>query len=280
MKKGEKNPFVFESILEDIKSVKIQGAEHIAKAAIKAYTNSPSKESAKRLLATRPTEPLMQNALHALTSSKNTEVKAKELLSYIEYSHKEAVKYGSSLIKEDMNVYSHCHSSTVIDILKYAKYKLHKKFVVYTTEVEPLLQGRKTAEELSKSRIKVILAPDLTAETMLSKCDLFLFGSDAFTKKYAVNKIGTAMLVAHAKLLGIPRYACGTSLKYAHKVTLEKRKPEELWKKQNKNILIQNPAFDQAKLSDISGVVSEFGILSGKSFIKKARETVKLIKKH
>lgn len=275
MEKRGKNPFIFEEVIKDIKSVKIQGAENIAKSAIKAFLITPTKDSAKRLIATRETEPMMQNSLKILLKSKYPELKSKELLEYIEYAHKEVVKYGASLIKEDMNVYSHCHSSTIIDIFKYAKYKLHKKFVVYTTEVEPLLQGRKTAEDLSKSRIKVIISPDLTAETMLSKCDLFLFGADAFTKKYVVNKIGTNMLVNHSKFLDIPRYACGISLKYTKKINIESRDPKELWNKHNPKITIENPAFDKAPLKDLSGIISEYGILSASSFVKLSKQTVK-----
>ena len=69
----------FNKILEDIRSIKIQGAENVARAGIKAFLIEPSKGSAKRILKTRPTEPLMQNAIKLLLKSKN---KKKRSITY------------------------------------------------------------------------------------------------------------------------------------------------------------------------------------------------------
>jgi len=264
----------FNKILEDIKEVKIQGAENIAKAGMKAFLLNPNKNSAKKILLTRPTEPLMQNSIKLLLKSKNQARQAKKILLYLKKSKSKISKAGSKLVKKDMNIYSHCHSSTVIDILKSAK-KLGKDFVVYTTEVEPLLQGRKTALELNKSKIKVIVAPDLAAEQTLKKCDLLLFGADAFLKKGVVNKIGTSILCKIAKENHIPAYVCGVSLKFTKKIKMEIRKQNEVWQNNHKTIEVFNPAFDFVKKKLITGVISEFGILSYKEFIKLAKNNLK-----
>lgn len=269
------SPSNFNKILSDIKSVQVQGAENVAKAGIKAFLLSQNKKSAKKILAIRPTEPLLQNAIKKLLISTNPEKSAKTFLLNLKKSHEIAVKKGAMLIKNDMNIYTHCHSSTVIDILKYAKKKQKKHFVVYTTEVEPLLQGRQTAEDLAKSKIKVIIAPDLAAEHSLKRCDLFLFGADAFTKSIVVNKIGTNTLVKLAKLHKIPRYSCGVSLKFTNKIKIEKRPPKEVWGIQNNKIKIINPAFDKTKIKELSGIISEFGISTPTQFIKKAQEKLK-----
>jgi len=174
-----------------------------------------------------------------------------------------------------MNIFSHCHSSTVIDILKYARKKKKKHFVVYTTEVEPLLQGRQTAKDLAKAGIKVIVFPDLAAEYALIKCDLFLFGADAFSKRGVANKIGTSMLCKSAKEFHIPRYPCGVGLKFTNKLKMERRNPNEVWRDNNKNIEVVNPAFDFIRNKFLSGIISEFGILSAKQFVKKARVKLK-----
>jgi translation initiation factor 2B subunit (eIF-2B alpha/beta/delta family) len=265
----------FEKILKDIKSVKIQGAENVAKSGIEAFLLRPDRKSAKKILSARPTEPLLQNAIKILLSAKNKRLAARKFLREIEKSHNIISAKGAKLIQNGMNVYTHCHSSSVIDILRYAKKKQKKEFVVYTAEVEPLLQGRKTALELAKMNIKVIICPDLAAEHALRKCDLFLFGADAFTKKYVVNKIGTSTLVGIAKIHHISRYACGVSLKFAKKVKIEKRSGKEVWDEKEKNIIVENFAFDKTRLRDISGVVSEFGALSSKTFIREAREKIK-----
>jgi len=263
----------FDQILEDIEDVKIQGATNIAKAGIKAYLIKPDKKRAKRILKTRPTEPLMQNAIRFLSKSKNPKSASKKYLAYIKAAQNKITKKGASLIRNNMNIFTHCHSSTVISILKQAKKK--KKFVVYTTEVEPLLQGRMTAQDLAKEGIKVIISPDLAAEQTLKKCDLLLFGADAFTKKALANKIGTSLLCKLAKHYKIPRYACTISLKYTNKIKLEKRPSNEVWQTKNKKIQIINPAFDLTKKEFITGIISEFGILPYNQFIKKAKQNLR-----
>ena len=53
----------FDKIVRDIKSIKIQGAVNIARAALRAYTLFPTKSSKRILLNSRPTEPLMNYVL-------------------------------------------------------------------------------------------------------------------------------------------------------------------------------------------------------------------------
>jgi len=264
----------FDKILKDIKDIKIQGANSIAREGVNAYLLQPDENSAKKILKTRPTEPLMQNAIRFLLKSKNKKAAAKEFFSYTKLSEKKIAKYGSTLIKKDMNIFTHCHSSSVVDILKHAK-KARKDFVVYNTETEPLMQGRKTANELARAGIKVIHVPDTAVEYSLKKCDLFLFGADAFLKKGVINKIGTKMYCEIADLYNIPRYSCGVSLKFTKKIKMELRKGKELWAERQKNIEVLNPAFDLVNKKLISGVVSEFGVLGYGSFIKKAAENLK-----
>ena len=268
----------FNKIIEDIKDVKIQGANNIATNGIKAALMKSDKESIKRIVSTRPTEPLLQNVMRIIAKSKNKDGTAKGLTNYIERSKRKMGYFGSYLIKENMNVFSHCHSSSVIEILRYAKKVEKKKFVVYTLEVEPLLQGRKTAKELAKYGIKVIVFPDLAAEQALKNCDIFLFGSDAFLKNGVVNKIGTSLLCEIAKEHNIPAYSCGVSLKYIKNVIIEQRSGREVWDETNRNIKIVNPAFDFTKRDLLTGVVSELGILKYKDFVKKAKHTKEKLK--
>jgi translation initiation factor eIF-2B subunit delta len=264
----------FDKILEGIKSVEIQGATNVAKAGINAFMLKNDKRSVKKILKARPTEPLLQNAIRLLQKSKNPKKSKERYLSYIKKSQKTIEKKGLRLIRKDMNIFVHCHSSTVIGLLKQAK-KKGKNFIVYTTEVEPLLQGRKTAAALSKAKIKVVVFPDMAAEQALRKCDLFLFGADAYSRKGLANKIGTSFLCKIAKEFGIPRYSCGISLKYTKRIKLETRPSSEVWQPSNKTIKIINPAFDFVSKKIITGVLSEFGILPHKQFIKKAKRNLK-----
>ena len=264
----------FEQILEQIKDIEIQGATNIAEAGIRAFLINPNAESAKKILSTRPTEPFLQNSIHLLLKSKNPKKTSKKILDYIKKSNKKIARHGSMIIKNDMNIFTHCHSSTVMDILKLAK-KKHKQFVVYNTEVQPLLQGRKTATELAKLGIKVIHLPDTAAEDALKKCDLFLFGADAYLKNKIVNKAGTNMLCEIAKLHNIPCYSAGISLKYTKKIKMEMRSGKELWDERNKNIIVINPAFSSLNAKHLTGIISEFGITNYKKFIKLSMQNLK-----
>jgi len=111
------------------------------------------------------------------------------------------------------------------------------------------------------------------------KCDIVLFGADAFTSSSVYNKIGTSILCRLAKRYDIPRYTCGVSMKITKKVKIEKRSGKEVWDERRKKIEVLYPAFDKVNYKLISGVISEFGVLSGKSFAKKARKKLKKIKK-
>jgi len=264
----------FDKILQNIKSLKIQGANAVAKSGIRAFLLQPDEKSAGWIFSTRPTEPLMQNAVNYLLNSENPKKNAKNFFSYLKMADIKIAKTGAKLIKNDMNIFTHCHSSTIASILKYAK-KHGKKFVVYNTETSPSLQGRIMAKELIKSGIKVIHVVDTATEYSLKKCDLFLFGADAFLPSGVVNKVGTEMYCQLASLYKIPRYTAGISLKFTKKVKLEYRKPAEVWNEKEKLIITINPAFDNVSKKLLTGVISEFGILTHRQFVKKAKENLR-----
>lgn len=270
----------FEETIRAIQDIKIQGANNIALEGIKLALDYPEKKSIAQISQARPTEPLLQNALRILKKSKDKRLAGKKLVKYIENSKKEIAMNGAELIKKDMNIFSHCHSSSVIEILKYAKKKQKKNFIVYTLEVEPLLQGRQTAKDLAEAGIKVVVFPDLAADEAIKNCDLFLFGADAFLPKGVINKIGTKILCDLAKHHKIPRYSCGVELKYTKKIKIEKRNGKEVWDQKNKNISVINPAFDFTQKNLLTGVVSESGVHSYKTFLKEAKKVFKTLKKN
>lgn len=259
-------------VLKDIKSIKIQGATNVALAGIDFYLEKPEEYS--KVISVRPTEPLLHNSLAIIRKSRNPKQTAKKITSYIESSKNKIAKNGSTIIKDGMNIFTHCHSSSVIAILKEAK-KQKKDFVVYNTETQPLLQGRKTAEELADAGINVIHLPDNAAEYGIRKSDIVLFGADAYLKKGVINKIGTSSICEVARIHRVPTYSCGISLKYTKKTKIEQRPPKEVWDERNKRIEIVNPAFDITKKKYVSGVISELGFLPYGKFIRQAKKNLK-----
>ena len=154
-------------LANDIKSVRIQGAENIAIASMKVLletikgshaksTKSFSSELEnfrKKMYDSRPNEPLMRNSIDFVISnskSLGSDLKqsrmvalasARECLDHFEKSQEEIAGIGSRLIRSGYNVFVHCHSSTVVKILEAAK-KQGKDFNVYNTETSCSREGR------------------------------------------------------------------------------------------------------------------------------------------
>jgi len=250
-----------DKIVHDIKLIKIQGAQNICKAGLIAWESAKNKKSAtKKLIAARPTEPMLFNALDYANSG----MPVYEILEKIEKDNLLLAKNGAELIKNNMKIFTHCHSSTVVDILIAAK-KQGKHFEVYNTETRPLFQGRKTAADLAKAGIIVHHSVDSAGMISLSKADLLLIGADAITENSVFNKIGSGMFAELAKKFNVPVYVCSHSWKFSEKpITVEQRSPDEVWKIKNKKIKIMNPAFELIPSKNITGIVCEKGILAFK----------------
>lgn len=266
-----KNNKKFNQILKDIKSIKIQGARNVAVAGFKAYKLNPTEQSRKKILSLRPTEPMLENLLKQADN-----LTEKELQQKLKQNQQTINKQVLKLIKNNSVIFTHCHSSSVIQALIYAKRK-GKKFEVYHTETRPLYQGRKTAKELKSARINATMFPDsalgvaLSKEQSTKKANLVLLGADAILKKGVINKIGSEVISIIAKQNKIPVYIISDSLKYTNKKTkIEQRAFEEVWN--NLKIKIKNPAFEFIKRKYIKGIVSELGNLSYKDFLKKVKK--------
>lgn len=264
----------FDKIVKDIKEVKIQGATNIAKSALKAYFLIPAKSSKKKLLSLRPTEPLLMNVLEKAENQSH-----KKILNHFPNTQDKINKNVFKLIKNKNVIFTHCHSTSVVNALIYAK-KKKKKFEVYNTETRPLYQGRKTALELKKAGIKVTMFVDSAAMIALTKSqgtkkvDKVFFGADALLKNGIINKVGSAMFAKIAYENEIPVYIISDSWKFSSKnIKLEERDFHEVWKKLSKNskIKIRNPAFEFVPKEYIAKIVSELGVLKYNNFLKKIK---------
>jgi translation initiation factor 2B subunit (eIF-2B alpha/beta/delta family) len=262
----------FNKILNDIKLIKIQGARNVALAALRAYSLIPNKQSKKKLLDSRPTEPMMENVLDLAEKKFPTE----DILKHFEDSQNSINKFVLKLIKNKDIIFTHCHSTNVVNSLIYSK-KKKKKFEVYNTETRPLFQGRKTASELIKAGIKVTMFIDSAAATALEKenkkdkiyaTKVFL-GADALLKEGIINKIGSGMFAELAQKHKTPVYIIADSWKFTKvKIELEQRKINEIWDKAPKNIKIKSPAFEFVNKKYITGIVTELGIMKYDKFVR------------
>lgn len=265
----------FDKIADDIKKIKIQGARNIARSALFAYSLVPTKNSIKKLLSLRPTEPMLEKVLNLVDKKPY-----KEILNHFDYAQNKINVSVSKLIKNNDAIFTHCHSTNVSNALIYAK-KKGKKFQVYNTETRPLFQGRKTAEELRKAGIKVTMFVDSAVALAIEKenkkdkiyANKIFLGADALLPSGIINKIGSGMIAELAHNHKIPFYIVADSWKFSKKkIPIEQRSLNEVWNNAPKNIKIKNPAFEFVPKKYISGIVTEFGIMKYDKFIGKMRK--------
>ncbi|MBI5159031.1 S-methyl-5-thioribose-1-phosphate isomerase [Candidatus Micrarchaeota archaeon] len=289
-----------ESICADIRSLKIQGARNVAKAAVKALAlqaraSSASSvreaysellEAADALASTRPTEPMLRNALrnavrHALARINSRKISSvRELKSFVALEEKNYLRdveqavsaiaeYGARLVLKNGVVFTHCHSNTVMAVLKRA-FELKRLSSVICTETRPRFQGRLTARELSNAGIPVTFIVDSAVKAFIDDVDVVFVGADAITSKGdLVNKIGTATIAAIAFQEDIPFYSASEIFKF-DPLTLwgvmeeiEERDAGELVDVRDfPKVKIRNPAFDLTLAKYISAFVTDVGVVA------------------
>lgn len=251
-------------IHEGIKSVKIQGATNVAKAALEAYILNPSIEEKEKLIGLRTTEPMLTNAINFVGKIPN-----EEIIRHFGYAQRKIDKSVYKLLKKHKVVFTHCHSTNVVKALIYSKNR-GLRFEVYNTETRPLYQGRQTARELNNAGIKVTTFIDSGLHEALEKTDIVLVGADAILRDGVINKIGSELIAVVSFLRKIPMYVVADSWKFSPKnVKIEERDFKEVWEGNSKGIKVRNPAFEKFDKKYIKGIVSELGVLDFEKFVKK-----------
>lgn len=283
-------------IIKDIKSVKIQGATNVAIASLQALKKKiklfPKIDKqdlihdVDALKNARPTEPMTKNACvylsEKINSSKEEDWQKKILseidlfLSKINDINYEIVERGTSLIKKDLVVLTHCHSSLVEKIL-IESVKRNRNLTVFVTETRPLNQGQITAKNLTRAGVEVVMITDSEAANILAngydkngkniKINIVLVGADAINKngQIAFNKTGTYGIAESAHANKIPLYIVSSLLKVSKdKVVIEVRKDSEISSLKRRNFDVYNPAYDAIPAALINGYLTEFGLISSK----------------
>jgi eIF-2B alpha/beta/delta-like uncharacterized protein len=186
-------------------------------------------------------------------------------------------RIGSKKIQPGDIVFTHCHSSTVTNILKEAKSE-RKRFKVYNTETRPLLQGRTTAKELAAAGIPVTHFVDSAVRLAMKEADLMMIGADAISSEGKVfNKIGSELFAEVAHKYDVPVYVCTDSWKFdpqsvfGFEEEIEKRPAKEVWPAAPRGVLIDNRAFEKIDPDLIAGIISELGVYKPDVFIEEVK---------
>jgi translation initiation factor 2B subunit (eIF-2B alpha/beta/delta family) len=264
----EKSQKRFNKICNDIKHLKIQGAESVAIAGLKAYKLVPTEKAIRKLLSLRATEPALRNSLRY---AKKFGVES--ALKHFSDSEQITNKLVHKIIKNNSAIFTHCHSTSVIDSLIYAK-EHGKNFQVYNTETRPLYQGRKTAKELARAGIDVTTMVDAAARIGIKKADMMMIGCDAILNDGSViNKIGSGIFAQIAYHSRVPIYIITDSWKFSpQSISIEERNFKEIWKRIPKRVKVINPAFERVKARYITAIISELGILKPNQFAKEVKK--------
>jgi ribose 1,5-bisphosphate isomerase len=298
--KGDKQKF--KDVVRAIKELRIQGAAGVAREGVHAlfFVLKSSKTVTKealvaelyhardQLITARPTEPFLRNALtsvlhdlHVYDDEHNLVVgvgeRIESVMRFIDHSQKKIASLVAAKIRHHSVVFTHCHSSSVVDGMLLAK-KQKKEFLVYNTETRPMWQGRRTATELAAAGIHVIHFVDSGAAVAMKDVHIAFFGADALTSDFVYNKIGSGMFAELLETRQIPLFICTNSWKFddsvkkGHHEIIEERDIVEVWKDVPKHVEVENPAFEEISFNRVAGIISELGVLSPKAFVKRAKK--------
>ncbi len=298
-----------EKIYNDIKNLNIQGATNVSIATfegMKLYLEITKETDPKVMMRefftvgndlayARENEPLARNgvtyvkyffdkefsvlpSLNSMKQKLNT--LCDEYLDMIESTKRDIVDIGTKNLFNFDKIFTHCHSSTAVSLIKSLS-KGDKEFEVVCTETRPLFQGRKTAKSLLEARIKTTMIADSAAESFVigrgnTKIEAILIGCDQIISGgHAINKIGSWGIAMSAHYAGKPLYVVTPLLKLDEEsdktVKIEVRESKELWEDAPKDLVMYNPAFEIVDNILITGYVTEIGIIKPQDLEKEAK---------
>lgn len=197
--------------------------------------------------------------------------------------NKTMAKHGDKIVPKSANILTHCNTGalatvdygTALGVIREAHIN-NKNIHVYADETRPRLQGaRLTAFELVEENIPATLIVDSVAATLIrdGKIDLILVGADRIAANGdTANKIGTYMLSELARVHSVPFYVVAPrstidyNLDHGDLIEIEERSSDEVKKIGSEviapeEIKVYNPAFDITPAENVTGIITEYGIV-------------------
>ncbi|NLU11456.1 MAG: S-methyl-5-thioribose-1-phosphate isomerase [Tepidanaerobacter acetatoxydans] len=254
------------------------------------------KESAEIVGNARPTAVNLMwavrrimNVLEANKDRANSEIyeilldEAKNIEKEDLETNKAIARYGNEIVPEGATILTHCNAGalattgygTALGVIREAHY-MGKNIRVFADETRPRLQGAKlTAWELVQEKIPAKLIPDSVAAVLIrdGKIDVIIVGADRIALNGdTANKIGTFMLSQMAKDFKVPFYIAAPistidfDIKSGKEIVIEERAATEVTHINGVRIApegidVYNPAFDVTPNENITGIITEKGIM-------------------
>ncbi|WP_163328294.1 S-methyl-5-thioribose-1-phosphate isomerase [Desulfurobacterium thermolithotrophum] len=250
-----------------------------------------------RLASTRPTAVNLFWALKKMKKILEAGTNEKDIVAALETeainiekqdveTNKKIGYFGAELLGSKEVILTHCNTGalatagygTALGVIR-AAVETGRDILVYVDETRPYLQGaRLTAWELQQEGIPYYLITDNMAGYFMSRGEItcIIVGADRIASNGdTANKIGTYSLSVLAKEHGIPFYvAAPTStfdltLKSGKEIPIEERSPDEVLFCHCKDCRIapysakvKNPAFDVTPHENITGIITEKGVIN------------------
>lgn len=219
----------------------------------------------------------METILSALKAEAD-EIRAEDIRT-----NKTMSRIGNQVVPQGATILTHCNTGalatagwgTALGVIKEAFYA-GKDIFVYADETRPRFQGaRLTAWELTEAKIPSALIPDSAAATLIrdGKIDLVILGGDRVAANGDVaNKLGTFALSVICKEYGVPFYSVvplstiDFNLADGSLIPIEERdKAEVIFVGETQvaplEMQVFNPAFDVTPHQNITGIITEKGII-------------------
>jgi ribose 1,5-bisphosphate isomerase len=305
----QKIPDIIQQIIDDIASIKIQGATNVALATFAAIEEWAKKTDitdweifkdkaatyANMLANARPNEPLAKNGVRYMMTNltvkypgiKDVKAGANAFIelasSYNALLRESKIKiagHGLEVGKDADIVFTHCHSSTAEAII--VGLDRMKKRTAIATETRPLYQGRITAKNLVSHGVKTVMIVDSAASYFIKDdanlpVDMVFLGADQVNVYGdAVNKVGSFSMGLASYFASKPLYIVTPSLKLDlttiyQPIKIELRKGSEIWPEAPEGLEIINPAFDIVPHQFITGYITELGVIKPEELEDKVR---------
>jgi len=179
------------------------------------------------------------------------------------------VHHFQKVLPEPAKIVTLSYSSTVVGVLKELKRRA-RGFEVFVLESRPLLEGRRTAEELVKARIPTTIIADAAMGEFVQDCDLALVGADTIFRDGSIlNKIGTYPLALCCREERIPFYVLSDSSKLSLEspgsFVPEGKNPAALFRSPPRGLLVKNIYFEVTPAKYITAIFTEHGRFSART---------------
>lgn len=283
-------------VIEEIRNMNVKGGSPFGRAAAWAFKLALQQEDLKtfseiktrftylkkQMYELKPTMATIYNSCEAIMQELDETMEVNILKekvihlcdNIIEQSFVAVEKVGeigSHLIHDHDVVLMHSYSSTLMGIFQSAAND-KKRFKVICTESRPLRESRNAVNVLTRLGIETMFISDASVYEFMNEADMIIMGADTLcTNGDVANKMGSAQIARLAQSCKIPVYFASELYKLdirtlnGEKVVLERRDKCELVDEDDfkdfDQVEVINQFFDLTPASDITGIVTEFGVL-------------------